>query len=259
MFCPNCGFPYGPDDRFCGRCGAALPGREESPSVPPPQQPSPPPARPKRRLPRFVIPAVLVLAAAAGVLTFFLTRSSRPDPSFVPDSQTSFFFLARDNPAQAELAKVTNRARCQGTLKDAMRGADLFIGVSAPGVVDEEMVHSMAKDPIVFPMANPVPEIMPELAVKAGAKVVGTGRSDFPNQINNVLAFPGIFRGALDVRASSINEEMKAAASHAIASLVSDDELRADYILPQAFDKRIGPAVAAAVARAARETGAARK
>ena len=163
------------------------------------------------------------------------------------------------NPAQAELAKVTNRARCQGTLKDAMRGADLFIGVSAPGVVDEEMVHSMAKDPIVFPMANPVPEIMPELAVKAGAKVVGTGRSDFPNQINNVLAFPGIFRGALDVRASSINEEMKAAASHAIASLVSDDELRADYILPQAFDKRIGPAVAAAVARAARETGAARK
>lgn len=162
------------------------------------------------------------------------------------------------NPAQSELAKVTNRSHQRGTLADAMKGADLFIGVSAPGIVREEMVASMAKDPIVFPMANPVPEILPDLAKKAGAAVVGTGRSDYPNQINNVLAFPGIFRGALDVRASCINEEMKAAASHAIASLVSDEELSPEYILPQAFDRRIGPAVAKAVAGAARESGAAR-
>lgn len=162
------------------------------------------------------------------------------------------------NPAQSELAKVTNRSHQHGTLADAMKGADLFIGVSAPGIVREEMVASMAKDPIVFPMANPVPEILPDLAKKAGAAVVGTGRSDYPNQINNVLAFPGIFRGALDVRASCINEEMKAAASHAIASLVSDEELSPEYILPQAFDRRIGPAVAKAVAGAARESGAAR-
>ena len=162
------------------------------------------------------------------------------------------------NPAQSELAKVTNRSHQRGTLADAMKGADLFIGVSAPGIVREEMVASMAKDPIVFPMANPVPEILPDLAKKAGAAVVGTGRSDYPNQINNVLAFPGIFRGALDVRASCINEEMKAAASHAIASLVSDEELSPEYILPQAFDRRIGPAVAKAVAEAARESGAAR-
>ena len=163
------------------------------------------------------------------------------------------------NPAQAEMAKVTNLSHQKGTLKDAMRGADLFIGVSAPGIVDEAMVRSMAKDPIVFPMANPVPEIMPDLAKKAGAAVVGTGRSDFPNQINNVLAFPGIFRGALDVRASCINEEMKVAASHAIASLVDDSERSADYILPQAFDERIGRTVAAAVAKAAKDTGVARK
>lgn len=162
------------------------------------------------------------------------------------------------NPAQSELAKVTNRSHQRGTLADAMKGADLFIGVSAPGIVREEMVASMAKDPIVFPMANPVPEILPDLAKKAGAAVVGTGRSDYPNQINNVLAFPGIFRGALDVRASCINEEMKAAASHAIASLVPDEELSPEYILPQAFDRRIGPAVAKAVAGAARESGAAR-
>lgn len=162
------------------------------------------------------------------------------------------------NPAQQEIAKVTNRNGMRGTLADAMKGADVFIGVSAPGIVSEEMVASMAKDAIVFPMANPVPEIMPDLALKAGAAVVGTGRSDFPNQINNVLAFPGIFRGALDVRAACINEEMKAAASLAIAGLVKDEELRADYILPQAFDKRIGKAVADAVAGAARKTGVAR-
>lgn len=162
------------------------------------------------------------------------------------------------NPAQSELANETNRSRQRGTLADAMKGADLFIGVSAPGIVSEDMIASMAKDPIVFPMANPVPEILPDLAKKAGAAVVGTGRSDYPNQINNVLAFPGIFRGALDVRASCINEEMKAAASHAIASLVSDEELSPEYILPQAFDRRIGPAVAKAVAEAAKKSGVAR-
>ncbi len=162
------------------------------------------------------------------------------------------------NPAQQEMASVTNPEHLKGSLADAMKGADLFIGVSAPGIVSEEMVRSMAPGAMVFPMANPVPEIDPALAKKAGAAVVGTGRSDFPNQINNVLAFPGIFRGALDVRARCINEEMKAAASLAIASLVSDEDRSADYILPQAFDKRIGHAVAKAVAQAARESGAAR-
>jgi len=139
-----------------------------------------------------------------------------------------------------------------------MVGADIFVGVSAPGIVSEEMVASMADDAIVMAMANPVPEIFPELAKKAGAKVIGTGRSDYPNQINNVLAFPGIFRGALDVRASDINEEMKIAAAHAIASLVSEDELNADYILPKAFDERVGPTVAKAVAEAAKQSGVAR-
>ena len=139
-----------------------------------------------------------------------------------------------------------------------MKGADIFIGVSAPGVVTEDMIKSMAKDPIVLAMANPVPEIMPDLAKAAGAAVVGTGRSDFPNQINNVLAFPGIFRGALDVRASDINEEMKIAAAKALASLVSDEELSADYIIPKPFDPRVGKTVAAAVAQAARDSGVAR-
>ena len=163
-----------------------------------------------------------------------------------------------NNPAQEEMAKITNRAMEKGTLADAMKGADVFIGVSAPGIVSREMVASMAKDAIVFPMANPTPEIMPDEALAAGARVVGTGRSDFPNQINNVLAFPGIFRGALDCRAKDINEAMKVAASYAIANLVADDELSADYIIPKAFDKRVGPAVAEAVAKAARETGVAR-
>ncbi len=163
------------------------------------------------------------------------------------------------NPAHEEISKLTNKEHLTGTLADAMKGADVFIGVSAPGVVSEEMVSSMAKDSIVFPMANPTPEIMPDLALKAGARVVGTGRSDFPNQINNVMAFPGIFRGALDVRASQINEEMKMAASLAIASLVSDEELREDYIMPFAFDERIGSKVADAVAKAAVESGVAKK
>ncbi len=157
-----------------------------------------------------------------------------------------------------EIALITNKSNRQGSLADAMNGADILIGVSAPGIVSQDMIRSMAKDAIVMAMANPVPEIMPDLAKEAGAAVVGTGRSDFPNQINNVLAFPGIFRGALDVRAKEINEDMKMAAAKAIASLVSDEDLKADYILPMAFDQRIGKTVAKAVAQAARETGAAR-
>ena len=160
--------------------------------------------------------------------------------------------------AHKELAKITNKEHLQGDLSDAMKNADVFIGVSAPNIVSKEMVQSMAKDAIVFPMANPNPEILPELAKEGGATVVGTGRSDYPNQINNVLAFPGIFRGALDVRASDINDEMKMAASYAIASLVSDEELNSEYILPAAFDERIGKTVAKAVADAARKSGVAR-
>ncbi len=162
------------------------------------------------------------------------------------------------NPEQQYMSTITNRSKKTGTLADAMKGADLFIGVSAPNIVNEEMVKSMADEPIIFAMANPTPEIMPDVAKKAGARIVGTGRSDFPNQINNVLAFPGIFRGALDCRASEINEEMKAAASYAIASLVSDDELNDEYILPKAFDRRVGKAVAEAVMKAARKSGVAK-
>lgn len=162
------------------------------------------------------------------------------------------------NAEKQEMAKISNRNMEKGTLADVIKGADVFIGVSAPGTVTEEMVKSMAKNPILFPMANPVPEIMPELAKAAGAAVVGTGRSDFPNQINNVLAFPGIFRGTLDVRASDINDEMKVAAAYAIANLISEDELNADYIIPNPFDKRVAKAVAEAVAEAAVKTGVAR-
>ncbi|HKL94439.1 MAG TPA: NADP-dependent malic enzyme [Clostridia bacterium] len=161
-------------------------------------------------------------------------------------------------PHLTKLASYTNKNELKGTLADALKGADIFIGVSAPNVATEEMIASMAKGAIVMPMANPVPEIMPDLAKHAGAAVVGTGRSDYPNQINNVLAFPGIFRGALDVRAKEINEDMKIAAAYAIASLVSDEELNAEYILPRAFDKRIGATVAKAVAAAARKSGIAR-
>lgn len=160
--------------------------------------------------------------------------------------------------AQEEMAEISNNDNIDGTLADAVKGADVLVGVSAPGCVTQDMIKSMAKDPIVMAMANPVPEIMPDEAKAAGAKVVGTGRSDYPNQINNVLAFPGIFRGALDVRASDINEEMKIAAAKAIASLVSDEELNPDYIIPKAFDERVGKTVAAAVAEAARKTGVAR-
>ena len=162
------------------------------------------------------------------------------------------------NPAHREIAGMTNEELKTGTLADAMVGADVLIGVSAPGIVSEEMVRSMAPGAVVLPMANPTPEIMPDLAKKAGAAVVGTGRSDFPNQINNVLAFPGVFRGALDCRARCINEEMKRAASFALASLISEEELSAEYIIASPFDKRAAAAVAEAVKKAARETGAAR-
>ena len=163
----------------------------------------------------------------------------------------------RLNSEKAAMAQITNREKLTGKLADAMKGADVFIGVSAPNIVSEEMVQSMNRDAIVLAMSNPTPEIMPDLAIKAGARIVGTGRSDFPNQINNVLCFPGIFRGALDCRAKEINEAMKVAASYAIASLVDDSELKEDYIIPFAFDKRVGKTVAEAVIKAARESGAA--
>ena len=159
---------------------------------------------------------------------------------------------------KAEMAEVTNLERRAGTLAEMLVGADVFIGVSAPGTVTTEMVRTMNRDAIVFACANPTPEIFPDDAKAGGAAVISTGRSDFPNQINNVLAFPGIFRGTFDVRASDINEEMKVAAAHALAELISDEELSADYIIPKAFDHRVGPAVAKAVAEAARKTGVAR-
>ena len=163
------------------------------------------------------------------------------------------------NYIKEEMADCTNIHGEKGTLADALRGADVFIGVSAPGLVTAEMVRTMNTDPVIFACANPVPEIFPDEAKAGGAAVVSTGRSDFPNQINNVLAFPGIFRGAFDCRAKTINEEMKLAASEALAGLINDEELSADYIIPKAFDKRVDSAVSAAVADAARKTGAARK
>ena len=162
------------------------------------------------------------------------------------------------NPVKEEMSKATNREKKAGSLADMLVGADVFIGVSAPGAVTTEMVKTMAKDAVIFACANPTPEIFPEDAKAGGAKVIATGRSDFPNQINNVLAFPGVFRGAFDVRAKDINDEMKIAASEALAGLITDEELSADYIIPKAFDKRVGPAVAKAVAEAARKTGVAR-
>lgn len=162
------------------------------------------------------------------------------------------------NPFKEEIAQSTNLERIDGSLADVLKGADIFIGVSAPGVVTTEMVKSMAKDAIIFACANPTPEIFPDEAKAGGAAVIATGRSDFPNQINNVLAFPGIFRGTFDVRASDINDEMKIAASRALAGLISDEELSADYIIPAAFDPRVGEAVAKAVAQAARDSGVAR-
>ena len=162
------------------------------------------------------------------------------------------------NRSHEEIAKITNKNKLKGSLADALNGADVFVGVSKPGLVTPEMIKTMNEKPVIFAMANPTPEIMPDLAKQSGAAVVGTGRSDFPNQINNVLAFPGIFRGALDVRASEINDEMKIAAAKAIASFVTDDKLSADYIIPSALDRNVAAAVAKAVAQAARDTGAAR-
>ena len=162
------------------------------------------------------------------------------------------------NEAKAEMAKITNKNKLTGSLADAMVGSDVIFGLSGPGIVSQDMVKSMNKDPFIFVMSNPTPEIFPDEAKTAGAAVVGTGRSDFPNQINNVLAFPGVFRGALDVRASDINDEMKIAAAYAIANLIDEKDLTPDYIIPEPFDKRVAPAVAKAVAEAARKSGVAR-
>lgn len=174
--------------------------------------------------------------------------------------RTGAIYSGRENlnAEKIKIAEISNHDNVKGSLEEVIKGADVFIGVSAPGTVTQDMVRSMAKDPILFPMANPVPEIMPDLAIEAGAAIVGTGRSDFNNQINNVLAFPGIFRGALDVRASDINDEMKIAAAYAIADIVSDDELSKDYIIPAPFDPRVRERVSKAVADAARKTNVAR-
>ncbi len=198
-------------------------------------------------------------AGAAGVSIIKLLLSQGVKDIKVLDSK-GIIYEGRDglNPSKEELAQITNPNNEKGDLALAMEGADVFIGVSIANVVNKDMVRSMAKDPILFPMANPVPEILPEDAYEAGAKVVGTGRSDYPNQVNNVMAFPGIFRGALDVRAKDINEEMKVAASYALAELVSEDELSYDYVIPKPFDDRVGPTVAAAVAQAAIKSGVAR-
>lgn len=174
--------------------------------------------------------------------------------------RTGAIYEGRDglNPAKKEIAKVTNRGMVKGGLEEAIKGTDVFIGVSAPGVLTQEMIKTMQPDPVIMAMANPTPEIMPDLAKEAGASIVCTGRSDFPNQVNNVLAFPGIFRGALDVRASQITENMKIAAAYALAGLVDDDKLNPEYILPYAFDERVKDTVATAVAEAARKDGVAR-
>ena len=198
-------------------------------------------------------------AGAAGIAIIKLLISMGLQNVIMCD-RTGAIYEGRENlnPAKAEIAKITNRNLEKGSLKDVIRGADVFIGVSSPGTVTSEMVKTMAPGAILFPMANPTPEIMPDEALKAGAAVVGTGRSDFPNQINNVLAFPGIFRGTFDVRASEINDEMKLAAAYALADLVSPEELSPNYIIVPAFDPRVGPAVAKAVAEAAKKTGVAR-
>ena len=204
--------------------------------------------------------SVVVNGAGAAAIAITKLLISRGLKDVVLCDRKGAIYEGRDglNPAKEEMAKITNQKGKKGSLADVIKGADVFIGVSAPGVLTAEMVKTMAPNPIIFACANPTPEIMPDEALSAGAAVVATGRSDFPNQVNNVLAFPGIFRGALDVRASDINDAMKIAAAEAIASLVSDDELRAEYILPDAFDPRVGKAVAAAVAQAARDTGVAR-
>lgn len=203
--------------------------------------------------------AVNGAGAAAIAITKLLLSAGARDVTLC--DRTGVLFKGREkgmNWIKTEMAEVTNPRGLKGALSEAMQGADVFIGVSAPGAVSSDMVRSMAKDPILFACANPTPEIFPDEAKSAGARVVSTGRSDYPNQINNVLAFPGIFRGAFDVRASDINEEMKVAAAQALAGLISDEELNEDYIIPTAFDPRVGPAVAKAVAEAARRSGVAR-
>ncbi len=198
-------------------------------------------------------------AGAAGIAIIRLLIANGLKNVIMTD-RTGAIYEGREglNPIKEEMAKITNRNKEKGTLAEVIKDADVFIGVSAPGTLTQDMVKTMAKDPIIFACANPTPEIFPDEAKAAGAAVVSTGRSDYPNQVNNVLAFPGIFRGALDVRASDINDEMKIAAAHALADLVSDDELNADYILPAAFDPRVKDAVAKAVAKAARDSGVAR-
>lgn len=198
-------------------------------------------------------------AGAAGIAIIRLLISMGLKNVIMTDRKGAIY-EGRDglNPIKEEMAKITNYNHEKGTLTEVIKGADIFIGVSAPGTLTPDMVRTMAKDPIIFACANPTPEIFPDEAKAAGAAVVSTGRSDYPNQVNNVLCFPGIFRGALDVRASDINDEMKVAAAYAIAGLVSDEELNADYILPAAFDPRVKDAVAAAVAEAARKSGVAR-
>ena len=197
-------------------------------------------------------------AAAIAIVKLLLTAGAK---NVVMCDRTGAIYKGREkgmNPVKEQMAEKTNPGMIKGTLADAIVGADVFIGVSAPGTLTKDMVRTMNKDAVIFACANPTPEIFPDEAKEAGARVVSTGRSDYPNQINNVLAFPGIFRGAFDVRASQINEEMKLAASKALADLVSPEELSEDYIIPAAFDKRVGPAVAKAVADAARATGVAR-
>ncbi len=196
-------------------------------------------------------------AAAVAIVKLLLSAGFK---NIIMTDRTGAIYQGRENLnwIKAEMAEVTNLERKTGKISDVIAGADVFIGVSGPGTLTCDMVKTMAKDAIIFACANPTPEIFPEDAKAGGAAVIATGRSDYPNQINNVLAFPGIFRGAFDVRASDINEEMKMAAAEALAGLISDEELSADYIIPAAFDKRVGPAVAAAVAAAARRTGVAR-
>ena len=196
-------------------------------------------------------------AAAVSIVKLLLSAGYR---NIIMTDRNGAIYAGRDklNWIKEEMAQVTNLQKEAGPLSQVIRGADVFIGVSAPGALTRQMVQSMNRDAVVFACANPTPEIFPEEAKAAGAKVVATGRSDYPNQINNVLAFPGIFRGAFDVRASEINDEMNMAAAHALAGLISDEELSADSIIPKAFDPRVGPAVARAVAQAARDTGVAR-
>ncbi len=205
---------------------------------------------------------VKVVTSGAGAAAISITKLllSAGFKNIVMCDRKGIIYEGREglNWIKEEMAAVTNRGMEKGSLADALVGADVFIGVSAPGLVTTEMVKTMAKDAIIFACANPTPEIYPEDAKAGGARVISTGRSDYPNQINNVLAFPGIFRGTFDVRAKDINEEMKLAAANALAGLISDEELSEDYIIPKAFDKRVGPAVAAAVAEAARRTGVAR-